>query len=202
MLKLHYQETVVLGSLNPAILDPGWLMDNGIIPSHEQAQLAVPIGLGVSPVTYFIEKKFKWSCSLEHLVFIAEPDLPPGTPGQIVAKIFEKLIYTPVRAVGNNFHFSLAKDELPTTPFLGLSNWDVENEQAEGKISLISNAVQINYSKTEFIGIKMDFFLEHIMARFNFHRQVSNAEEVVRAGEKSPSDFKRAEEILSGIVKR
>ena len=84
--------------------------------------------------------------------------------------------------------------------FLNKANWEMGKKQSGGEISLPSNSVQIKINENEFIGIKIDYFPEHAMSRFNFHRQVKSIKEVIVAGERSKHDFEKAKEIISDLI--
>ncbi len=111
-LTLELAQAVALGPFNPYIITPEWLARTGILPAGEAETRFKDIGEG----TAFEFQRVSWEVDLRRLVVSSlEKDC-----GDLVAKVLDQLRHTPVRAVGNNFHFACTLDEWGTSPLPSL----------------------------------------------------------------------------------
>lgn len=124
-LRFKSSQCVVVGTFNMYIIQPRWLMDRKIIPKstqfHVEANLDEP-GIKFTPPG----DRRTWLVTPTKLtVLTSDPKSDCGPP---VAKVLQKLPWTPLAAIGNNVEFvggrsaasrrlrSIAKAILPSVP--------------------------------------------------------------------------------------
>ena len=106
MYKLALQNVVVLGSLNPAILQPSWLVKCSVIPKDKEVQWRFPVGAVIAPV-YFEYDNYEWVVGYDKLELKTKSGESFVDLGKILIDLFQDLKHTPIRAVGHNFIFDI-----------------------------------------------------------------------------------------------
>jgi hypothetical protein len=96
-LELPRQNVTVVGSFNPAILQPHWIQ-RWVPEIKEEIATLMPLG-GGAPI--YQAGQLYWVVTPERLVVHG----PPARTGRIAATILGVLVHTPLRAAGVNFSF-------------------------------------------------------------------------------------------------
>ena len=99
---------VVVGSLNPGIIQPGWLAKHGIASPEAEWELGLEFG---APTPAFSDDHFHWSCKHNRLVVSSVVD-KKSDPGEMVARVLEILSHTPITAIGNNIAYTVTSENL------------------------------------------------------------------------------------------
>ena len=198
MGNLIEQNVVVLGSLNPAILQPNWLAkeDVGLLPVGEKITVNYILG---GP-TQYQGKVFSWSVDYGSLKINISPDNSPSLLKDFVIKVFRELKHTPVTAMGQNFVFE--ESNWPLDMKLGATdnlkigantNWGmVQNLIQEVKLKIQDKAeLNINFNQNE----------GKTRIRFNFHYNVSDTADLTQISENIEGNFEEAKKILQEIKK-
>lgn len=104
---------VLVGSLNRAILQPPWLVDNHLIEPGPDGPPPMDIIMRVGPNLHRIEtEEFVWVIEPGKLQIQAKDPNADADPGAKVASLLGILEHTPVLGVGNNFSFKADGVEL------------------------------------------------------------------------------------------
>lgn len=198
---------VFVGSLNPAIITPEWVVKNKVLLGGEsQIQLAMgsmgPISMGpVSPI--FSLSGISWTANYSRLTVTR--DAAEADPGEFAARVAETLEHTPINGVGNNFQYepsegrsgALAKvlqsvfmRDLPQPPYAFLAQ-EVTLQLASGSDAVVTVACRAEASV--------------VIVRFNFHRECSSAGEAAKAARNFLKDEQEALSLtrrLMNLAKR
>lgn len=199
MYLVSLESCTLVGQLNPFILTPEWMRKEEILPPGETQ---MELGLG-SPTPKFSSAGFVWQASADRLD--VQPQRPDGNPGDLVGAILEKLHHTPVKAVGSNFHFDLAKEQVrQLAPLL------------ESPLARHLSSLPLEAGETELSGTETKFILKSSRealvnltilvdargaanARFNFHRAVASTSAAATAAREWSADRNEAFDILHSI---
>src|SRR5690349_14627707 len=102
-LKLFALDTAVIGNLNPFIITPEWLAKQEILPSNQKQQVTASFEFPDRSISFrFKIDDLSWDINFSRCVVSAEKVIDTS---KTIVKIFRKLPHTPVKAVGNNFHY-------------------------------------------------------------------------------------------------
>ena len=117
-LNLESAQTLALGHFNPHIITPVWLVKNKLCDDGKVSFRIIPQTQGGS----FQFKDVQWLIDFQSLLIAS----PKENCGALTAKVLKKLSHTPVRAIGNNFHYACASDQWGDSPvpMLGNRGWD------------------------------------------------------------------------------
>jgi hypothetical protein len=187
---------VLVGNLNPAIIEPGWLMRQRILAASEEIQLRLGMPGSVTPIQ-FRSSQYAWSISSQVLSVSALSD--KADPGAFVASIMEKLFHTPVQAVGNNFHFPVG--EIRSTSIqrlLGCQSPDFAGREFLG----YSVALKLSYSDALLTLTLSEEDHKLKLADFNFHRDCGDSSSAVDAAKCWQTDKQEALRITRGILRK
>lgn len=199
MLNLKSQNIVVLGSLNPAILQPNWLVRCGLIPEKKDVQYKFPIGAVIAPIQFKYDD-FEWYVDYNKLqINFGDKDKVIDL-GAIIANVFEDLQHTPVKAMGHNFVFEYKGELINSSHFSGLKLGDDFN--GFGRIDDLSQ--EINLIDAEKVKIKIKLFLKGDMTdiHFNYHRDIKSVGEMIEFANSYLKNHSKSPEILNIISKR
>lgn len=185
---------VVAGFLNPAIINPKWMVEQKLLPDGD-VEIQMDVMGGGSA---FLFAGATWRCSLTRLEVSSED--PAIDVGGYVAPVFELLTHTPVKAIGNNFEF------------------EVPAESRDGLYRMLESPLEakMNAGPNKVTGKRPQFTLAHgdaainvqldagnaavAKCSLNFHRAIVRADEVVRHAKVWASDRKQAVEILNYMI--
>ncbi len=182
----------LLGALNPGILRPDWLAQQGVIPGPE-ADLRVELGAHEAvPRRAFETSLYVWAVDSRRLIVTGKSS--DADPGEFVAAVSDKLEHTPVQAIGNNFQFE-------ASPEIGKSVWRrCYKVQLPEAISarLLSHELAHKFEHNSAI-----VSLKHVVKDgavkaidFNFHRPVATSEAAAVAAREWPADRRVAESLM------
>jgi hypothetical protein len=187
---------VAAGSLNPGIIEPGWLMKMGIALTDEATW---DIGLTkFDKVLVFRDDALSWSCSASRLVVTAVD--PNGDPGAAIAKVLKILEHTPIQAVGNNFAYLVEPEtgtrlakllRVPIVDAFGASGARVDNYTT-------ALVVPKNEARLTMIFDASDTAIQKVT--FNFHRPTVHSAVAAEAAAKWKTDESTAVQMLEDIA--
>lgn len=187
---------VAVGRFNPAILVPDWLVKERILPPGD-AEFEALFG-GVQMVR-FHHAGIMWQPSLGRLM--AEGETPDANPGEFVAQILDKLIHTPLRAVGNNFDFEIA-DEAAAQRAVSAIQCQLPSLLKAEKSGLKYSVTQtVLYGDDCLLGITLNVEKDSpLMIQFNFHRDTASASTAAAAARHFGADEEEAKRLLEVIL--
>lgn len=186
-LSLENAQTLALGPFNPHIIMPEWLVKNGVCADEEVEIRFQPLSQGLA----FSFKDVQWQIDFRLLMVASRKE----NCGDIVAKVVGLLPHTPVRAVGNNFHYACTKEDwggrpLPMVDGSGLAELDDLGRVEQTRWACVMRSEDVRIEAT----VAMD---EPGMAvLFNFHRETRSAQEAQRAAEYFEADHRKTQELL------
>lgn len=99
-MDLKQSSIVIVGKLNPAIIEPMWLIENEVVGMPPEG---APIPMMQLPgrVEFDVEG-FHWAVDRVRLTIQSDTE---RSPEGLVNRLFQELRHTPVQAIGHNFHF-------------------------------------------------------------------------------------------------
>lgn len=192
-LRLESAQTVARGFFNPHIISPEWLVKNEVCEDEEVEVQFFPLSQGVA---FAFNKDVKWQIDFRHL-FV---ESLKANCGELVEKVIRLLPHTPIRAVGNNFHY--ASDKEPWTrsslPMLGARGPDTFPELGRveqtrwGSVSQVGEVrIEVTVADDEDGGFAV---------LFNFHRETKSAEESRQAALNFEDDKRWSERLLAHLL--
>lgn len=189
-------QCVVVGSLNPGIIQPEWLSSQSVI-EEEPAEWELELQVG-APTPSFHDAHLRWQCKYDRLVVTS---LDGTDPGSAVARVFELLHHTPLRAVGNNFSF-LIHEESERKALAARTE-----SRAVAWLSELGYHASA-YATTLQIGVndaRLNLKIEHSdqgahAVSFNFHRSAPNSAVAVKAARMWADDGALASSLLGKLV--
>ncbi len=192
MAKLIEQNTVVLGSLNPAIIQPNWLTKIGIIPSGAQVKAKYKVGSNLPGE--FAWDIYKWTVDYGMMKIHLKPDQSPDQLNKFVSKIFENLSHTPVSAIGHNFIFEDNSVSSRNPPLK--KNWGIGKQTKWGSvINLVEEITLIKDDVTK-IRINLNQQSDARKISFNFHCDVTNVDQLLKFSQQCKENLSVAKSIL------
>lgn len=186
---------VALGRFNPAILNPPWLVSQGILPDGE-TEISQPLG---SATLQFRSAGYMWQASLNRLDVHAED--AHADPGAFMAQVLEKLPHTPLRGIGNNFAVAIpAGAGKNLFPLVTCSLGDLL-ATPEHELLAISATLALSHEKEAIIKITLDAEQGDVSGiSFNFHRDCVSAAAGIEAAMKWSADREEARRLLGKIM--
>jgi hypothetical protein len=116
---------VAVGTFNMYIIQPAWLAKVGILP--KDVQVAIQSRLD-EPGFRFSSLKLHWRWVVTPNLIQIETDRPEVDCGEVLARVFDKLPWTPLIALGNNAVYQAPLRDIESIP-LALS---LRRETPEG----------------------------------------------------------------------
>jgi hypothetical protein len=197
LAKLIEQNTVILGSLNPAIIQPNWLTKIGIIPLGVQVQAKYKIGSNLPGE--FAWDIYKWTVDYGMMKVHLKPDQSPDQLNNFVSKIFESLSHTPVSAIGHNFIFEDNSGSFRDPPIK--ENWGIGEKTKWGSvINLVEEITLIKDDVTK-IRINLNQHSDAKRISFNFHSDVTNVGQLLKFSQQCKENLSVAESLLEELKK-
>ena len=194
-MRLSGGACVLVGNLNPAILRPDWVVKHGILPDGGGSS---GFGVGAAGITMrFTLAGLTWTPGPERLTVESESD--DAEPGAFVARVLEKLAHTPVRAVGNNYQFSIGSgDSSPSVIQHAFLSRFAGDKQFVGA----SVVVKLSHDSGAVINATLDFDENSNLKDFkvNFHRGASDASAAAEAARKWRDDRAEALRLVERLV--
>lgn len=198
MAKLVEQNVVVLGSLNPAIIHPNWLVTIGLIPLNEKIEIKCSIGGNIP--SEFSWGIYRWQVNYEMLKVIVRPEESPNNLNTFIEKIFSQLRHTPVKAIGHNFNFKIAHEKIEKLSFLD-KNWELGGNLGWGIV--VDLRQEINFSTNDMTKVKINISknTDCILVNLNFHCDIDSVNQLIIFSKKCEENFETAKKILKEICK-
>src|SRR5271166_6274738 len=107
-LRLEDAQTLALGPFNPHIITPEWLVKNEVCRDEEVEIRFTPMSHGMA----FNFKKVKWQVDSRTLMVSSSEK----NCGDLVSRVMALLHHTPIKAVGNNFHYACGREQWGQSP--------------------------------------------------------------------------------------
>lgn len=189
--------SILIGSLNPAILTPNWLAQTGILTGEVSATSILPADF---PVVQFSIGGLSWAANPGKLEVKSEDG--SADPGDLIAKVMEHLPHTPVQALGNNLQFasppgsSSSLQSLSNAPLFG----EIHSMEYEGLGRRLSCQVKSKSGAILLITLASQREGGALLS-FNFHRECASAAQAAQAARRFPSDKREAEALAAALVK-
>jgi hypothetical protein len=189
-LNLEKAQTLAIGPFNPHIINPEWLVKEGLCEDEEVEIRFYPLHQGLG----FSFKDLQWQVEFRLLLVESRSE----NCGELVAQVIEKLPHTPVQAVGNNFHYAGSRDQWGDSPLPMLGNTTRETLREIGEIE------QTRWTGVFIIdGIRVEVTLAYedpgIVVLFNFHRKTQSADEAKVAARRFEHDRRTSLELLGRL---
>jgi hypothetical protein len=189
-LSLEIAQTLALGPFNPHIISPEWLVKNGICTDEEVEIRFVPMNQGIA----FSFRDVHWQIDFRSLLIASREK----SCGELAATVIEKLHHTPIRAVGNNFHYAGTREQWGNSPLPmpGATGWGgfppvgiVEQLRWTAVFSRADVRIEITLAQTE----------AGMAVMFNFHRETKSSEEARHAALRFDEDKQTSGELLARL---
>jgi hypothetical protein len=190
-LSLETAQTLALGPFNPHIITPEWLVKNKVCEDAEVEIRFIPLSQGLA----FSFKEVQWQID-SRLLMVASRK---ANCGELVAKVVGLLPHTPVRAVGNNFHYACGKEDWGKSPLPMLGG---------NRSGALADLGRVEQTRWACVIRRDDVRIEVTVAEdepgmailFNFHRETKNAEEACKAAGYFEGDQRWSQELLRRLV--
>lgn len=193
-MDLKTSDIVVIGAFNPAIISPGWLIEQGIATAPAEPT-SIDLELGLRNDIVFTLDECRWRVSPDRLV--VEP-LSAANPVAKIKAVVEKLPHTPVRAVGLNFHF-----HCPVTAWKGgqptLGTFAPDSLTLGGKVQHRVWTTGVAFDDGSQLNLTVRTTEAQTLADFNFHRMAVKTDKVLEALDKFDQDLSKARGIVAQL---
>ncbi|MBX9656382.1 hypothetical protein K2Y11_22430 [bacterium] len=168
MFRFENGNCIALGAFNVYIIQPGWLIDQGIVQQPTgmlvESSMERP-GFRFKGVTKG-DMKSTWMINPDRI--IVESGDAKEDCGTYIAKVLEKLPWTPLTAIGNNFAFSAPSESLPSLP--PCVNWIPTNPDGA---NLVERSIGASLERDGVIlNVQLAACSEKIWARVNAHHEL------------------------------
>jgi hypothetical protein len=186
-LNLETAQTLALGPFNPHIITPEWLVKHNVCEDAEVEIRFIPLSQGLG----FSFKDVQWQIDFRMLVVASRKE----NCGSLVRKVIDLLPHTPVRAVGNNFHYAASRDDFSKSllPMLGGARYGGLEEY--GHVEQTRWACVI---RREDVRVEVTVAEDEpgIAVLFNFHRETKSAGDACTAAGHFESDHRWSQDML------
>lgn len=188
----------MIGSFNPSIIQPAWLRRHEVLESDaEDLQGVVQLGSAMH--------RFKFRA--DHLSWeVAGDRISVGweskqSPEGFLRKVLSLLPHTPVRGVGNNFHFEFTRDEWDGgEPMLSGDAASINGLFPERESSTLMLSTPLDDGAT--LNLKVGVVPDAVHVDFNFHRTVADSDEAVDAMDKFTADWSMSVDSVRALARR
>ena len=186
-LSLESAQTLAIGWFNPHIVTPEWLVNNEVCEDAEVEVRFIPLSQGVA----FSFKDVQWQIDSRLLMASSRKE----NCGGLISKIIKLLPHTPIRAVGNNFHYAASREDWNESPLPTLG---------DSRYSGVDEFGKVEQTRWGCVFRKDDVRVEVTVAEdepgmavlFNFHRETKNAEEASKAAQHFEDDRRWSQDML------
>ena len=198
MFKLTNQNIVVLGSFNPAILQPAWLIKCGIIKEEKEVNWKLPLGAVIAPAI-FEYGNLEWAVNFDKFQLSDKTDDGMVDLGKTVIHTFKELKHTPVRASGHNFIFKGTDKVLAGSLFEEGSLDTGEKFFNLGTVQNVTKEIKISLDERKFLNLKTVKNDKHFEVSFNFHFDAGSMDEALAHCLSYPGNYNQALNILNRL---
>lgn len=178
------------------VIQPAWLAEVGILPFEIDVEIYSKFD---EPGFRFTSPKLPTRWVVTPTRVQIESDKPNEDCGSALAKVLEKLPWTPIAAVGNNALYRAPLDEVPSLPFQ-----DVFSTSAVGGFTVAQRAVGFGLKRgdTRF-NVNVATTEDEIELSVNAHTECRGhkSEYAQRAVRNFFADRKTGEELIADLFK-
>jgi hypothetical protein len=183
-------QTLALGPFNPHIITPEWLVKNQVCADEEVEIHFTAMSGGMA----FNFKKVKWQVDF-HSLLVSSSDQDCG---DLAARVMQLLHHTPIRAVGNNFHYACGKEQWGQSPLPRLGTKGRDDLAGYGTVDQTRWAVVFFRDSTR-IEVTVALSETGVAVLFNFHRETKDAQGAQEAARRFDADKRASRELLESL---
>lgn len=198
MLKLVDQNIVVLGSINPAIIQPNWLSKLELIPKGEKIEAKISIGPG-SSTEYRWGKRYTWTVDQLSLKISVPPESPRTELTKFITTVFGALSHTPVTATGQNFLFEGNPEDI-NAEFFHKEDWGLTKKKKWGRVARLRHEITFEEGEARKVNIYLTKNHEKAVVQINFHYEASDTLKVIEYSKEVEDNCKLASDILKEVA--
>jgi hypothetical protein len=188
-MNLIERACVLVGSLNPEILQSPWLIRHNIVPPAKEAGVEFNFPLNQARMTL---GPYTWIPGRRSLIVIVEEGADAGA---FVAGVLDQLKHTPVDAVGNNFVFQIPSElGRPIGEACSSRLSTSLPSQVEPYVGGVATTKLSHGDAVLSVQVELDASLATLV-RMNFHREAGDAVSAAQAARSWPADLAAAKEI-------
>ncbi len=193
---------VIKGSWNLGILTPEWFIKE-FYPDYSQEKIPVELALGTNNIRFTIEDILIQPAQDRLNLFAKkEENSVYESISNLADKVFNKLPYTPIKAVGHNCEIKLSKNDT----FKDLEGWNLDQIQDLYKNKTDSsavNSVQIKHSieyTDHLLNLTYSIGRSENFLGFNFHYDINLSTNIENTIKEFPKNIEKAEKIASELI--
>ena len=195
---------VIKGSWNLGILTPEWFIKE-FYQSYSQEKIPVELALGTNNIRFTIEDILIQPAQDRLNLFAKKEDKSIyESISNLAGKVFNKLPYTPIKAIGHNYGIKLSKNDT----FKNLEGWNLDQLQDLYKNKTDSsavNSVQIKHTieyTDNLLNLTYSIDRSEKFLGFNFHYDIdinlsTNIEDIIK---EFPKNIEKAKEIANVLI--
>jgi len=193
-MDLKSNNVIVLGAWNPGIVQPAWLSERKVVEAKNAEDLSVnPLTKGF----FFKMDNVNWFIDEQRLQIWA-----PGTTdtGVFAARVLSLLSYTPVQAIGTNFHLETSAREWPATRLPRLGDWTLDGSPATLQFEQFTWVGKQKMGADTSCQISLTQGVEDALSLVvNLHRDVANATRAAQLAGAWREDWQSVREVISNV---
>jgi hypothetical protein len=187
-LSLQNAQTLAVGPFNPHIIVPDWLLNNKVCEDGEVEVRLLPLSQGMA----FNFGDVQWQVDFRHL-FVSSRKADCGA---LVAKVLSLLIHTPVRAVGNNFHYACSSKEWGNSPLPMLGPNAPDLTAVVGQIEQTRWSCVFRAKDETRVEVTVAREEQDVVVLFNFHRETKDAAAAATAAGQFAEDSRQSRDLI------
>jgi hypothetical protein len=193
---------VINGSWNLGILTPEWFIEE-FYKKNSQEKIPVELDLGTNNIRFTIDDiLIQPARDRLNLFAKKEENSVYESISNLADKVFNKLPYTPIKAVGHNCEIKLGKNDT----FKNLEGWDLDQMQDLYKNKANSsavNSVQIKHSieyTNHLLNLTYSVGRSENLLGFNFHYDINLSTKAEEAIKEFPKNIEKAKKIANELI--
>lgn len=195
--ELAGRNITVAGEFNSAIIQPRWLVAQGLL-GDGQVEVLISDSPGMPRVFKF--QGFKWEVGRDRLVLTCV-EAKHSDPGCEIAKILGKLPHTPITGLGHNFLFESHDVQDILIPRIGESNGEAIANQLGQKLNHTDCTVAMSSSDDSRLRVRVVSDSVKQTIDLNFHFDVGDAGAAEASARESQQCRERAHDVVRILAK-
>ncbi len=193
---------VINGSWNLGILTPEWFIEE-FYKENSQKKIPVELALGTNSIRFTIDDILIQPAQDRLNLFAKkEENSVYESISNLSDKVFNKLPYTPIKAVGHNCAIKLSKNDT----LKNLEGWDLDQLQELYKNKADSsavNSVQIKHSieyTDHLLNLTYSIGRSENFLEFNFHYDINLSTKTEEVIKEFPKNIEKANRIANELI--